>query len=75
VWMIFSLAVKAIMSQTQSIFNNKNVTDQQSVKDIILNTVDVLVFAVAELGYIFYWVIIEKPYELYSVLNMDKCKL
>ena len=32
------------------------------------------VFALAEVGYIFFWTISQKPYELYSVLNMDRCK-
>ena len=31
-----------------------------------------LVYAITELGYILFWVLSEKPYELYTVLNIGK---
>jgi hypothetical protein len=39
---------------------------------IFLETLITFIYASTELGYILFWVLSDKPYELYSVLNMGK---
>lgn len=76
--MIASLVTKAILSQTISIFNSKQISFNEPVYELssfnFTETSIMIIFALTELGYIFFWTLSQKPYELYSVLNMEKCK-
>ncbi len=76
--MIASLVTKAILSQTISIFNSKQISFNEPVYELssfnFPETSIIIIFALTELGYIFFWTLSQKPYELYSVLNMEKCK-
>ena len=73
----FSLVLKCILNSTVSIFVQKDAIVAGQEPDfgtIFVFTLITFIFAGTELGYIFIWMFIRKPYEFYSDLNIDKCK-
>ena len=72
--MIASLTIKAVLNETVSLFNTKQVSYNTPTKTltVFLETLVIIAYMITEIGYIFFWVISEKPYELYTVLNIGK---
>ena len=70
-----SLILKGILNSSVSIFNQRSDPKIDSLLEKTIYTIITFLHAWTELGYIFVWMLLKKPYEFYSKMNIEKCKL
>ena len=74
---ITSLIIKLSLDTSVSVFSNNistKIQNESDYKGLIRETAIAFSYALAELGFIFVWLLLEKPDEYFSELNQNHCK-